>query len=151
MLATDLSEASSVATEHAFEVAEALAADLVILSVIDVSQQRAPGDLRVDQVRRTREAQVVEVVERARRRRIPTEFLIWTGNPADSIVEAAAAEGADMIVVGSHGRSGLGRAILGSVSDHVVRHAPCPVLVVRAVPDASDPARPPSGPWRRAV
>jgi nucleotide-binding universal stress UspA family protein len=43
-----------------------------------------------------------------------------------------------MIVVGSHGRSGVGRYLLGSVSDHVVRRAPCPVLVVR--PRESDMA-----------
>ncbi|HEU4672106.1 MAG TPA: universal stress protein, partial [Candidatus Limnocylindrales bacterium] len=54
----------------------------------------------------------------------------------DAIVEAAVSERADMIVVGSHGRSGLGRALLGSVSDFVVRHAPCPVMVVKPDRDA---------------
>jgi nucleotide-binding universal stress UspA family protein len=47
------------------------------------------------------------------------------------IVSAAEAEHADMIVVGSHGRGAVGRLFLGSVSEHVVRNAPCPVLVVR--------------------
>ena len=58
-------------------------------------------------------------------------FLVWTGDPGDMIVEAAEAEHADMIVVGSHGRGAVGRLFLGSVSEHVVRNAPCPVLVVR--------------------
>jgi nucleotide-binding universal stress UspA family protein len=47
------------------------------------------------------------------------------------IVDAAEAEHADMVLVGSHGRGVVGRFLLGSVSEHVVRHAPCPVLVVR--------------------
>ena len=42
------------------------------------------------------------------------------------------AESADLIVVGSHGRGTVGRFLIGSVSDHVVRNAPCPVLVVRS-------------------
>ncbi len=51
--------------------------------------------------------------------------------PGGSIAAAAEAEGADLVVVGTRGRSGAGRMFLGSVSDHVVRHAGCPVLVVR--------------------
>jgi nucleotide-binding universal stress UspA family protein len=47
-------------------------------------------------------------------------------------VEAAHAEAADMVVVGSHGRGRLGRFVLGSVSDHVVRNAAAPVLIVRS-------------------
>jgi nucleotide-binding universal stress UspA family protein len=66
-------------------------------------------------------------------------FLIWEGDPGESIVEAARAEHADLIVVGSHGRGGVGRFLIGSVSDHVVRHAPCPVMVVRRG-DESAPA-----------
>ena len=50
---------------------------------------------------------------------------------ADTISAVAAELGVDVIVVGAHGRGALGRLLLGSVSEHVVRHAPCPVLVVR--------------------
>jgi nucleotide-binding universal stress UspA family protein len=131
LLATDLSDASEAATERAIEVAQGLGADLLVVSVIDPKARRAGGDLRVDQVRRIQEARIADVVERARRRRIGTEFLIWTGDAGESIVDAAEAERADLVVVGSRGRGSLGRAILGSVSDHVVRHAPCPVMVVR--------------------
>ena len=58
-------------------------------------------------------------------------FLVWEGEPGTAIVEAAIAESADLVVVGTHGRSRVGRLVLGSVSDHVVRHAPCPILIVR--------------------
>jgi nucleotide-binding universal stress UspA family protein len=64
----------------------------------------------------------------------PHEVLrtILPGGAATTLVEVA--EGADMIVVGSHGRSGLSRIVLGSVAMAVVNHAPCPVVVVR-LPD----------------
>jgi nucleotide-binding universal stress UspA family protein len=62
---------------------------------------------------------------------VTTEFLVWEGDPGDSIAAAVEAEHADLVVVGTRGRSGAERMLLGSVSDHVVRHAECPVLVVR--------------------
>ena len=58
--------------------------------------------------------------------------LVETGDAADTICQTAKRLGVDVIVVGSHGRTGLGRLFLGSVSEQVVRHAPCPVLVVRS-------------------
>jgi nucleotide-binding universal stress UspA family protein len=134
VLATDLTDASGTATDHAIALAAALSAGLLVVSVIDPGR-RADG-LRVDQERSIRENRVGEIVERAALSGVPVEYLIWTGDPGDAIVEAATSERADMIVVGSHGRSGLGRALLGSVSDFVVRHAPCPVMVVKPDRDA---------------
>jgi len=59
------------------------------------------------------------------------EHLVEEGEAADAICRVADRLRVDVIIVGSHGRTGLGRLLLGSVSEHVVRHAPCPVLVVR--------------------
>ena len=56
---------------------------------------------------------------------------VTEGHPADAIVRVAREEGADLIVMGTHGRTGLQHALLGSVAETVVRHAPCPVLTVR--------------------
>jgi nucleotide-binding universal stress UspA family protein len=53
------------------------------------------------------------------------------GQPAEQIVAAARELKADIVVIGSHGRSGLARALMGSVAEHVVRHAACPVLTVK--------------------
>jgi nucleotide-binding universal stress UspA family protein len=60
---------------------------------------------------------------------------IELGDVANTVCKVAAELGVDVIVVGSHGKTGFGRLLLGSVSEHVVRHAPCPVLVVREPPE----------------
>jgi nucleotide-binding universal stress UspA family protein len=134
LLATDLSEASSAATEEAFELAGRLGASILAVSIIDPGSLLLPGGrfrARVDQVREHREQAAQALVERGREAGVPVSFLVWTGDPGDMIISAAEAEHADMIVVGSHGRGAVGRLFLGSVSEHVVRNAPCPVLVVR--------------------
>jgi len=83
------------------------------------------------EVRSGRLLAVEGVVQRARAGGANAAGLTWDGDPGEAIVEAAAAEHADLIVVGTHERGTVGRLFLGSVSDHVVRHAGCPVMVVR--------------------
>jgi len=61
------------------------------------------------------------------------EHRVRQGDPRQEILEEAKEWGADLIVVGSHGRTGIQRWLLGSVAEHVVRHAPCSVEVVRQV------------------
>jgi nucleotide-binding universal stress UspA family protein len=56
------------------------------------------------------------------------------GDPATTICAVAEELGVDVIIIGSHGRTGVSRLFLGSTSEHVLRHAPCPVLVVRRPP-----------------
>lgn len=72
---------------------------------------------------------------------VRVETVIRTGSPADEIVAAAREVDADLIVVGSRGRGGVRAALLGSVSDAVLHHATCPVLVVRPPEEAPKPAR----------
>ena len=74
---------------------------------------------------------MVALVQRARDEGVHAEFVVWAGDPGAGIVTVAEAEAVELLVVGTRGREGAGRMLLGSVSDHVVRHAPCPVLVVR--------------------
>lgn len=61
---------------------------------------------------------------------LPIERRIETGEPGLAIVDAARELGVDAIIIGSRGRGAIRRALMGSVSSHVVHHAPCPVLVV---------------------
>lgn len=142
LLATDLSRASDVATDWAFDLASRLGAALLVVSVIDQRELRLPGGrfrARVDQVRELREAAAQELVQRGRRAGVAVTFLVWDGDPAESIVAAAHAERADLLLVGSHGRGPIGRLLLGSVSEFVVRNAPCPVLVARTARHAESP------------
>lgn len=129
LLATDLGEASEAATEQAIALAAQLQARLLVVTIMDARPRRGPRPRPVEERERLSEALHV-VAARARHAGATTSFLVWDGDPAESIIAAAEAEGADIIVVGSHRRSPMGRAILGSVSDHVVREAVCPVLVV---------------------
>ena len=62
---------------------------------------------------------------------LATEARVVTGDPREAIVNEARTMGADMVVVGSHGRTGLGKLMMGSVASHVVTHAPCTVTVVK--------------------
>ena len=70
------------------------------------------------------------------------ETHVWYGPPASAIVEAAQAQKADLIVMSTHGRSGLGRLVLGSVAESVLRGTRAPILVVRA---ESAPVEPQQG------
>jgi nucleotide-binding universal stress UspA family protein len=132
LLATDLTAASSEATARAIDLAGRLDARLLIVNVLEKRRVSGGGSHeRVDQARAERERMLVTVVRDARAAGVTAEFLVWDGDPGASIAAAAEAEGADLVVVGTRGRSGAERMLLGSVSDHVVRHAACPVLVVR--------------------
>ncbi len=134
LLATDLTRASEVATDWAFALAERNRADLLVVSVIDPHELRHQSQrtgMRWDQVRDRRESAAQELVARGHPTGLSVRVLVWTGDPGESIVSAAAAEAAELIVVGTHGRGPIGRLLLGSVSEHVVRNAPCPVLVAR--------------------
>jgi nucleotide-binding universal stress UspA family protein len=63
--------------------------------------------------------------------RVPVECLLGEGSPAEAILRAARERQCDLIVMGTHGRTALGRALMGSVAEEVVRKAPCPVLTVK--------------------
>lgn len=133
LLATDLSAASDGAAVQAIELAHDLGAELLIVSVIDAPAIRPVGNgsQRPDQVRASRETAAQALVTRGRAAGVRVTFLIWDGDPGQSIVDAATSEQVDLVVVGSHGRGAVGRFFVGSVSEFVVRNARCPVLVVR--------------------
>ena len=63
---------------------------------------------------------------------VPVEYRLAEGEPAEEIVRLAKETGCDLIVLGTHGRTGLERLLMGSVAEQVVRKAPCPVLTVKA-------------------
>jgi nucleotide-binding universal stress UspA family protein len=137
LLATDLTPTSLVAETEAIGLARDLRGELLIVSVIDPRTLRGPrGDYvqRMDQARAELQARARGLQDRAATAGVGVRLLIWEGEPAESVLEAAAAESVSMIVIGSHGRRGMDRLVLGSVSDRVVREASVPVVVARARP-----------------
>jgi nucleotide-binding universal stress UspA family protein len=130
LLATDLSDISKSAASQSIDLAARLGARLLVVHVIDAAGPRAVG-LRIDQLRVEREPSLLKLIGEARARGVEATYLLWTGEPGRSIVAAADAERADLVVVGTRGLDRAGRFLLGSVSDYVVYHASCPVLVAR--------------------
>lgn len=134
LLASDLSSASANAEDLALELAARLGGDLLLVSVIDPNRLWLPTGgyrQRIDQAREARQIAAQGILDRCRRDGVPIRTLIWEGDPAESIVEAAIAEEVDLIVVGSHQRRGVDRLVMGSVSEQVVRTSPIPVVVAR--------------------
>ncbi|MEO5656583.1 MAG: universal stress protein [Nitrospiria bacterium] len=149
LFATDFSEASHAAREHATELASRLGVELVLLHVFERPFFIETGVSHRLQVHRdveqwirdvrTEAAQRLETLAgeiRARGLTVTTSFR--EGVAFVEILKAAEETGADLIVLGTHGRTGLPHVLIGSVADRVVRQAPCAVLTVRL-------ARPPAG------
>jgi nucleotide-binding universal stress UspA family protein len=139
LLATDGLPASEPASEQAIDLALQLSAHLLIVSVLvsgrqptEAASAAAPESDSRDSIA----ARAQGIVQKARAAGADANYLVWEGDAGEAIVAAAHSENADLIIVGSHGRSGVSRIFIGSVSDYVVRHAHCPVMVVRGKPEA---------------
>ena len=143
---TDFSEPSNYALGYAIACAKEFEAKLCILHVIpDISVQTytstvmlpPPAQLMVDtgqlmqDIEKQVEKALKEVLPLEVRGAIPVEYFIRNGVAFLEIIRCADQVKADMIVCGTHGRTGLKHAIIGSVAEKVVRKSPCPVLSVR--------------------
>ena len=134
VLGTEFGSVSTAAERVAIALAASQHVPLLIVHGIDPGRLRLPGGRfrqRVDQAHAAREHDAVALIERVRAAGVVAQLLIWDGDAASCIIDAARAEGASRIVVGSHGRGRLGRAIVGSVSSMVAAQADCPVDIVR--------------------
>ncbi|WP_265109093.1 universal stress protein [Halosolutus halophilus] len=137
LVPTDGSEPASRAVEQAIEIADRFDATLHVLFAVDVDE-KTPWSLSESQVsesmREHGRALTEGVAERA-----PDDLEVVTtveeGDPRERILTYADVNGIDVIVMGTHGRKGIDRLLLGSVTEHVVRNADCSVLVTRAEED----------------
>lgn len=138
IVATDFSDASAAGEAQALRVASRFGAELIYLHVAVESSLYGESPLNMADVRAVYEgarkwaaAQLEQRVAAARSSGVLARSALRVGVPHEEIARAAADEKAEMVVVGTHGRSGLDRLLLGSVAERVVRVAPCPVLTVR--------------------
>jgi nucleotide-binding universal stress UspA family protein len=132
LLATDGSKYSAFATEKAIDFARSYGGRLTAVSVVDVPDELfAEAPFLVDDLVDKAKGYVEMVKKKADDSGVPTQTLVREGESYQSIIKIATEGNADMIVMGSHGRTGLKRLLMGSVTEKVIGHAPCPVLVVK--------------------
>ncbi|WP_440763626.1 universal stress protein [Natronorubrum sp. DTA7] len=131
---TDGSAHAEVALERALTVAAHHDATVHLLSIVDVTPAgiEDQNDLRLDRLERYARRVVEEGVERAANLGVETEVMVTYGSTHRKIRTYADDVDADLLVMGTHGRSGLDRLLLGSVTERVLRTATTPVLTVRA-------------------
>jgi nucleotide-binding universal stress UspA family protein len=129
---TDFSESSGSALQFARALAHDYSARLVVLTAYpppltgaEAVDRRRPDGIEEDLLGKLQDLVPDD-------RTIAVEYRVAEGDPAGVILRVAAEEGCDLIVMGTHGRSAVRRALLGSVAEEVSRKARCPVATVRA-------------------
>lgn len=135
LLATDFSELAVPATSQAVFFAQRFAAELVLLHVIETFPiDYVVGLADSKKINAAMEEKARERLAAAAREihGVPVRTLVRWGKPFQEIVGAARELGADLIVLSTHGRTGLKHMYLGSTAEQVVRHARCTVVVARS-------------------
>jgi nucleotide-binding universal stress UspA family protein len=141
LIPTDGSENTKAAIAQGLELARAMGAEVTALYVVDqASFVNFPMDATVVSIYSLLEKEGKEavdyVVNEGAKVGVKVEPKVVEGNPAKKIVDEA--ENYDLVVMGTLGRTGISKLLLGSVAERVIRFAPCPVLVVRSEPSAED-------------
>jgi nucleotide-binding universal stress UspA family protein len=140
LLPTDGSRGNSRAVEQAIGLAAQSDARLHVLFVVEdlpYAPEMMDGQVEA-RLREIGEEAISDIRQRADDAGVSVETALEDGTPHQSILEYADEEGMDLIVMGTHGRSGLDRYLLGSVTERVVRGADTPVLTVRVNGDEED-------------
>ena len=135
---TDFSPASRAAFAHALKLAREEGAELLLVhalaTVMPLVGEGYMSPKTYDDLQRSMRAQAQKQLDRllarAKAAKMRARGFLYEGVPADAIVRAARAKHAGLIVMGTHGRTGLTRLFMGSVAERVVGTAPCPVLTV---------------------
>jgi nucleotide-binding universal stress UspA family protein len=145
LLPTDFSDCAAHAREYAASFARSAGASLVCLHVVEpvspavgytgLGEPLPVADL-ADELQDTAARELPKIAGCPEFAGLSVEEVIAHGEVAAEIVRVARERGVDLIVIATHGRTGLGRMLFGSTAEAVVRHAPCPVLVVKP-PDKS--------------
>jgi nucleotide-binding universal stress UspA family protein len=160
LAATDFSPASAPAVAQAVRLAGEVGAELTLVHVYEPpgaasfgSYIASPGlyDEIEQALRAGAEKSLAPLVKAARKQGVRVTAQVLRGIPHSGITEAAAANHADLIVIGTHGRSGFFRLLLGSVAQRVIAAAPCPVMTVRPAPEPKRGAAKRRSPSRKST
>ena len=125
---TDFSELSAEGVRYACHLAKDVGAQIIVMNVIilDETNTTAKGEVEAHKTRLT-DFVAKTVPHRAD---LKVREVVVAGHPYNAIIDCATNEHIDLVVMSSHGRSGLSRMLIGSVTDKLLRAAKCPVLVV---------------------
>ncbi len=130
---TDFSENAKYAFQYALDIARRFGADMYLVHVVHSSPEMRPYNVRqlIDLMVKHAEISLREQLKTRREREVILHPAVRVGVEDIEITTLAKKERIDIIVMGTHGRTGLAHALLGSVAERVVLRAPCPVLTVR--------------------
>jgi nucleotide-binding universal stress UspA family protein len=135
LVPTDFSEGSQVALDHATTLAKTFRAKIVLLHVIETTTYTMTEALQLvnvyEVVKTAVEPVLDQMVKDLQQAQVTASRVLVQGGSAHEIVAQAREVGADLIVMGTHGRHGVNRLFVGSVAERVVRLSHCPVLTVR--------------------
>ncbi|AUX08871.1 universal stress protein UspA [Halalkaliarchaeum desulfuricum] len=132
LLPTDGSEAAESAVERAYELADKFDAELHTMYVIEIEALPTFANLDTEPVReahKRRGDELLTEIEENAPAGVNVTKAIEEGHPESHIVDYAEEHDIDVITMGTHGREGLGRVLIGSVTERVMRESPCSVLV----------------------
>ncbi|MEC4890203.1 MAG: universal stress protein [Nitrospira sp.] len=136
VFATDFSPWAAQAEAYALCLASTWRASLTVVTVLEFQPGMNPeyevNRLYLDELMKSAKKELAALTERAAARGIAVQTRMATGIPSEEILGAARAEDADVIVMGTKGKTGLAHVLLGSTAERVIRSASCPVLAVRA-------------------
>ena len=147
LLPTDFSGCANYALPYAAAIARAVDATVICVNVVEPivpavgytgMAEAMPIAEMSEQMEDSAERELPDVMRCDELRGLKVEEVIGHGDAAAEIVRLADEQEVDLIVISSHGRTGLGRIIFGSTAEAVVRHARCPVLVVKPPPEEEE-------------
>jgi universal stress protein A len=127
---TDFSPTATHAVDYGASLARRLGVTLALLHVVEPLGIVLPQTLADAQMLGATTT-LEQLVEQCKGRGVTADFTVRQGPAASEIIGLARERHAEMIVMGTHGRSGLSRLLVGSVAEHVLRHAPCAVLTLK--------------------
>lgn len=136
LVPTDFSELSNEAVDFALKMAARLSAEVFFLHVLEWSDSPDKMTPLYQEgytfIKERVSAFLNDLVERARAEGLEAGAEMASGVPSVEIIRMARKKAADLIILGTHGRTGLAHVLIGSQAERVVRHSPCPVLTVKS-------------------
>lgn len=144
LVPTDFSELSNEAVDYAFSMAKRIGAKMIFMHTLewpDHPDEMTPmADEGYAFMKDRGHAMLHDLVEQAEKEGLEASTLLADGVPFVEIIQAARKSNADLIIMGTHGRTGLSHVMMGSQAEKVVRQAPCPVLTIKSPQRAFAPA-----------